>query len=226
MQDLDNTESLIVQITDEKKIEPNDELYIRVSSFDEVAFNFFGSQMESRGTGMTDESISLISYIVNDNGTVFFPIIGKVSVEGMTLLEATSKFEEQLSAYFNQPTVLIKFVNKKVTVLGEVARPGYYTFTKNELVLLEAIGMAGDLTSRGNRKEVTLLRKKDGELKLEIIDITKREFMTSQYYFIQPGDVIYVKPLRAAVWDINSLQYNLILSSITTFLLVLNFVTR
>ncbi len=137
----------------EATIKPNDELYIRVSSFDDVAYNFFSTQTNSNYmTFSNDVSISLISYIVNDSGYIYFPMIGPIYVKDFTIEEATDKLKNLLTEYLNQPTVLIKFVNKKLTVMGEVIRPGTFFFTSERMNILEAIGHGGDMTVHGDRK--------------------------------------------------------------------------
>jgi polysaccharide biosynthesis/export protein len=226
MRDTEHLKTYTLQEPKEQRIKPNDELYIRVSSFDEVAFNFFNNQTESRSTSMTDQSVSLISYVVNKNGNIYFPILGEVEVENLTLLEATDKLKKLLSDYFNQPTVLMKFVNKKVTVLGAVQQPGHYTFTENIPTILQVIGMAGGFTESGNRKEVTIIRHSDKNVQSIHIDLSKISFITSEYYFVHPNDIIYIKPLRSAKWNINAVPINLLLTSVTTFLLILNYINK
>src|SRR3989304_1665194 len=98
-------------------IKPNDELHIRVSSFDDVDYNFFSSQTTSSSLNYTNEvSINLISYTVNDSGYIYFPIIGNIYLKGLTIEDATEKLKNMLNEYFNQPLVVIKFVNKTITV--------------------------------------------------------------------------------------------------------------
>jgi polysaccharide biosynthesis/export protein len=226
LRDIENLETYQLNSPEEKRIKANDELYIRVSSFDDVAFNFFSNQMDARSMSMNEHSVSLISYVVDESGHIYFPIIGRINLMNLTLMEATEKLKTELSDYFNQPTVLLKFVNKKITVLGEVNQPGHYTFTENQLNIFQALGMAGDITMKGNREEISVMRDVNGNLNTVLLNSTDSQIVSSKYYYIQPGDVIYVRPLPSAKWDINSLPYNLLLSSITTFLLVLNFVSQ
>jgi len=225
MRDTEHLKTYTLQEPKEQRIKPNDELYIRVSSFDEVAFNFFSAEGGSGSSGVSDQSISLISYEVNNEGNVYFPILGEVKVDNLTLLEATSKFKNLLSDYFNQPTVLLKFVNKKISILGQVQQPGHYTFNKKKLTILQALSIAGDVTEFGNRKEVILLRESEIGLTSVVLNLSKDDFITSEYYFIQPGDIIYVKPRPSARWNINTTTYSLILSSVTTFLLIWNYIS-
>ncbi len=163
-----------------QRIKPNDELYIRVSSLDEVAYNFFGNQADMRNqTSGTEISVSLISYIVDDAGFIQFPILEKVSVAGLTIEEAALRLKTMLSEYFNQPTVLMKFVNKRITVLGEVRRPGLFVYTNNNINLFEALGLAGDINIDGNRKEVLVLREVNGQVYKQSFNLLKDDLLSN-----------------------------------------------
>jgi len=209
----------------EPVVKPGDELYIRVSSFDDVQYNFFGSQSENRQMSLTnDVSVSLISYDVNDSGYVNFPLLGYVKLSGYTLEEATEQLKILLNDYTNQPTVVIKLVNKRVSVLGEVVRPGHYVYTKNRLMLLEAVSLAGDITVFGNKKRVMIIREEGNSVKKILVDLTQENLMATSDFFIKQNDVIYVPPMQSRTWSLEAIPWNLILSSITTFILVLNFI--
>ena len=213
---------------EERTIQAFDELYIKVSSLDELEYNFFRDQSELYRMGFNNEfSISLISYQVSDSGYINFPIIGKVYLLDLTLSEAIKKMKEELEGYFNQPSVIMKFVNKRIIVLGEVTNPGYHTYIKEQISIFEALSLAGDITIFGNKKKVTIIREnRDNTISTIKIDLTDSEIFNSENYYLQPNDIIYVKPLKSRQWNITSTTYGLILSSITTFLLVLNYITQ
>jgi len=205
-------------------IKSGDQLYIKVSSFDDISYNFFSTQAEHNQMNYGNEiSVSLISYTVNDSGEIYFPILGTIYLKDLTLDEATIKMQRLLSEYFNQPSVIIKFVNKKITILGEVRNPGHYIFTKERLNILEAFGIAGDITKHGNKKQVILIREKEDKILKETVDLTDKKLFNSPDYFVQSGDIIFVKSRSTALWSITASTYSLILSSITTFLLVLSY---
>lgn len=224
----DQPESItIYELPDSKenRIKPNDELYISVSSFDDVSFNFFGNQSNIIGGQYTNELlISLKTYTVDTEGNISFPIIGKVFVNGLTLEELQIKITEQLRAYFDQPTVIVKYGFKKVTVLGEVARPGYYTYTKDQISIFDAVGMAGDLTVHGNRKEVILVRNTENKVSKIKINLTDDDLILSEFYYVFPDDIIYVKPRRSVKWNVISTPISLILSSMTTSVVIIDLV--
>jgi polysaccharide export outer membrane protein len=205
-------------------VKPNDELYIRVSSFDDVAFNFFSSQTSTNLMSFsTDLSISLVSYTVNDSGYIYFPILGNIKMLGLTVDEVTQKLTDLLSAYFNQPTVIVKFVNKKVSLLGEVNQPGSYAYTKERISILEALSMAGDINVHGNIKNVILIRTIDESIVKYNIDLTKDNILTDENYYLQSNDIIYVKPRGSTKWSVIAVPITLVLTTVTTTLLIINF---
>lgn len=209
----------------EAVINPFDELYIRVSSFDDVEYNFFSNQSSEMRMGFSNEfSVSLISYTVDPDGNIYFPLLGSFSVGKLTILEATNKLQIALSEYFNQPTVLMRKINKRFSVLGYVNRPGRYSYTQERINIFEAISMAGDINFHGDHKEIMILRTINDKTVSIPIDLTKDDIIESDYYFLQPDDIIYIKPRLSAQWTITSVPYSLILSTITTFLLILRYV--
>lgn len=206
-------------------IKPSDELYINVSSFDDASFNYFENAEEASRMGFNNElSVYLVSYTVDSSGDIYFPILGNVRVAGLTLEQVRQLLKEQLSEYLNQPIVIIKYAYKKVTVLGEVQAPGNYLYTKDKLTIFEAIGMSGDLTIHGNRKEIYLLREEADSIIKNKVDLTKDEIIFSQFYYIQPDDVIYVKSRKSSKWLITSTPISTLLASISTIILIINVV--
>lgn len=208
-------------VRDNWLIKPGDELYLRVSSFDE-ATNFF-SQTRDDIIGRTE--VTLISYTVNEDGYVRLPYIGDINVVNLTLDEAADRIKEALEGYLNEPSVILKFVNKHITVLGEVTRPGRYSFADVNLSIFQALGLAGDITYYGNRNKVMLIREENQVITRNYIDLTDESLFSSYYYFVKPNDVIYVEPLKRRRWGFQDFPFELILSSITTFLLILNYIT-
>ena len=209
----------------ENLIKPNDELYIRVSSFDDVAHNFFNDQSNTNNMNYgNDVSVALISYSVNDSGYIYFPIVGHILVKDLTIDEATNKLKNLLSEYFNQPTVLIKFVNKRVTVMGEVSKPGTYVYTSERINIFQALSLAGDITVHGDKRDVFLVRSVNDSIIKTKVDLTKDHILFSANYFLNPDDIIYVRPRRSIKWNVVSVPISLMLSTITTSLLIINYV--
>jgi polysaccharide export outer membrane protein len=207
---------------EEQYIQPGDELYIRINSMDEYTEYY---NITTAGGGMYGRyDPSLSSYTVEINGTVFLPMIGSIYVMGFTLEEAGKKIQEMYKGYLNQPAVNVRFVDKIVTVLGEVERPGVYTFTKREIPIFEALAYAGDMTVYGNRNKVLIIRERDNVIYRHRIDITEPGVQASKYYNIQPNDVVYIEPLKRRVWGFAEAPITLILTTISTTVLVLGFI--
>jgi len=168
--------------------------------------------------------ITLVSYTVREDGYLNLPYAGEVRVEGLTLVEVSEKIEEVLSGFLNQPSVFVKFVNKNITVLGEVARPGRYTFSEKNINIFQALGMAGDITYYGNRNRVMIIREENDIISRNYVDLTKSSVYGSYYYFLKPNDIVYVQPLKRRRWGFRDFPFQLVLSASTTFVLILNYI--
>ncbi len=134
---------------------------------------------------------------VNDSGNINFPLLGEIKIAGLKKDEATKFIKEKLYPYVKDPIVSIEFYNYKITILGEVNKPGLYTIKDNQINVLEAIGLAGDITSHGKRNDILLIRKlENGNLKFINFNLTNNEIFTSPYFYLQPNDILYVKPTK------------------------------
>jgi polysaccharide export outer membrane protein len=135
-------------------------------------------------------------FIVDSNGKVDLPLIGSVKLEGLSILEAKELLVREFEKYMDDPVVVLKHLSFKITILGEVRNPGLYYVENEKITILEALGLAGDLTYYGNREEVKVIRKVDDVYKEILIDLTGKDMLTSQVAFLHPDDVVYVKPLK------------------------------
>jgi len=170
-----------------------------------------------------DVSVSLISYDVNDSGFVNFPVLGYISLGGLTIENATEKLKTMLGEYTNQPTVLIKLVNKRISIIGEVARPGHYVYTKSRLMIFEALSMAGDVTLFGDKRKVYIIREEDNTVQKIPIDLTSDSTISGKEFFVRQNDVVYVPPTQSKTWSLESVPWNLVLTSISTLILILSY---
>lgn len=186
-----------------KTIKASDILAIMVTSLDvesNTTLNFpnistltVSNYSSTGGMGRSQPA----GYFVDSLGYVVMPLIGKVKVKDLSLNIASDTIANRLKQYLKDPSVSIRILNHKFSVLGEVNRPSVYNLLEDRVTILEALGMAGDLTIFGKRDNILLIREqKDGERELVRIDITKRDILQSKYYYIQPNDVIYVEPLK------------------------------
>lgn len=177
------------------RIQPDDLLEIGVYANDPVAvapFTLQGSSERSRQEGQKTGN----QYLVDVSGDIEFPILGKMHLAGLTVEQARDTFKQQLSRYIAQPIVHLRWLNFKVTVLGEVSHPATYTLPERSVTVLEAIGLAGDLTNYGNRKNILVIREQNGSREFGRVDLQDRAVFASPYFYLKQNDVVYVEPLR------------------------------
>ena len=139
------------------------------------------------------------TYILDKEGKIEFPLLGTISLGGLTKTQAVSKLKDLLKDHVNDAVINFRILNFKVTVLGEVQKPGTYSVSSERITLLEALGMSGDLTIYGNRTNVLLIREKNGIKIMERIDLTKSDFLNSPSYYLSQNDVIYVEPNKTRI---------------------------
>ena len=214
-----NMEPQTIRVKVENVIQPGDELYIRVSSLDE-AFAYFDQSAEMR---LSQIDVSLISYTVSEDGSIVMPVIGTINLKGMSLDEARQTVENAMKGYLNQPSVFVKFVDKTITILGYVSRPGVYVFSKKDITIFQALGYAGDLDIFGNRKRVLIIREEGDLVNRNYIDLTDPNLLSSTFYYVMPNDVIYVEPMKRRIWGADRFPFELLLSGLTTIVVVLTF---
>jgi len=207
------------------KIQPKDNLYIRIFSLDEKTFMFFNKQSSGGGYNdlANDATIYLNSYSVNNEGYIDFPVVGKVFVKDLTVDQVKNLLQQSINEYLNEITVVVKMVNFNVTFVGEVNRPGQYKIYQDEITIFEALSMAGDLTDFANRNKVALIRAtKDGS-KVFYLDLTSDNILNSQFYYLMPNDIIYISPLRIKQWGFAVFPYAIVFAAISTALLLINY---
>lgn len=198
-------------------IRQGDELYMKISSADETETVFDRS---------TDERIydpALLSYTVDDDGYIKLPYVDKVKVAGLLLGEAADKIEKELDQYLRIPSVFVRFVNNKVTILGEVNRPGVYVFNYKSVNILQAIGYANDVSNFGNRQKVLIIREEGDHRSKYMIDLTSTSLLSSPYYMVKSNDVIYIEPLKRKKWGMSEFPWDLLLSTVSLSIVVLTF---
>jgi len=205
------------------RLKPFDELYIQINSLDDVSANVFsssGSQQSSAIAAMQPYGASLASYGIDKYGYIQLPVIGKINVENKTIPEVSEMLKDSLSNILSQPIVIVKLVNRYITVLGEVRNPGHYAYSQEKLTIYDAIGMAGDITDFGNRREVILARNESGKNHQIFLNLSKSSVLASEYYYLRPNDLIYIKPMRKRYWGMKEFPFTIILSTISTALLI------
>lgn len=209
----------------EYKIQPGDNLYIQVLGLDTQTADLFSIQPSGvyRQYQANDLSAYLSSYSVNPEGFIEFPIIGNILVKDHTIDEIKALVQEAIAEYMRDATVIVKLVNFRISVLGEVIRPGQYPVYQTRIGIFEAIAMAGDLTQWGDRKKVHLVRRSSGTSEIIYLDLTSRDILESEYFFLMPDDILYVTPMKSKTFAFTTFPYSIVFSTITTTLLILNF---
>ena len=183
----------------EPLIQQDDMLYIHVSSTVVGAATPFNIDSETVGTSGGSFDSQKQSYLVDNAGNIEFPIIGTLNVSGFSLNKLKSILKEKLLPYFSDPVINIRLLNFKVTVLGEVGRPGLITVNSQRITILEAIAAAGDLTPFGKRDNILLIREYQGVKTCNRVDITKAEFVNSPLYYLDQNDVLYIEPRKSKI---------------------------
>lgn len=195
-QDAGTFETLMDKNTFTPKFKVDDLVSIHVSTLNPEAsapFNLFRGAAEG---GIRPEQVD---YLIDDQGEIDFPVIGKVKIAGLSPEETRVLLRERLSEYLVDPIINIRLKNFTVTILGEVNRPGTYTVNGERITVLEALGLAGDLTIKGQRENVMVIRDFDGTKVYNRLDLTKKDVMNSPVYYLTQNDVVYVEPNRSAV---------------------------
>jgi polysaccharide export outer membrane protein len=207
-----NQQNEYVNVRPEKTIQPFDNLFVQVSSIDEKTANIFGNS--GRGSSQTD--LNLISYTVNQDGYIIFPFVGQIFVKGLKLQEAQIKIESEVGEYLTNISITVKFINNSVAVLGEVYRPGEYSFYRDQITIFQALSLAGDFKDYGDKQNVLLIRESKGKINYEYLDLTDKKIVSSEFYYIIPNDVIIVKPIKAKFRNLSLVNLPLLLSSLST----------
>lgn len=181
-------------------VQPNDILKITISDLNPLVAAPFN---QNGGTSQQNsgEMMKLNGYLVSTEGSISLPVLNSISVSGLTREVIEEKIKVRLiqEGYLVNPTVQVRVINNKFTVLGEVGSPGVKPFTEESISLLDAIGMAGDLTSAGIREDIKLIRELDGKRLVFHIDLTTASWMSNPEFRIRQNDVIMVTPNKLKV---------------------------
>lgn len=183
------------------RIQPDDMLSISVQTIDPTTAAVANQSMAIQAIGASSASnvgTQLITgFLVDRDGYVHMALLGKILVKDLTTYEARERISEVASKYYKEPTVQVRFANYKITVLGEVARPATYTVPNEKVSILDALGLAGDLTIYGKRDNVLLVREQGGQKELVRLNLNSSDLFQSPYYYLKQNDVLYVEPGRA-----------------------------
>ena len=229
---LQDVEDSQVDTTETEKVDldyhlkPNDEVYIQVNSIDPKTYAFFNGGGGNTTSNQMNNDIGLYlnSHTITDSGYVELPVVGKIMIAGLSIKDARVAVEDKLKLYLTEVSVVLKLSGFRITLIGEVKRPGRYTPYVSRLNIFEALALSGDMTSYGNRERVMIIRKDGGKENIYIVNLLDKNILESEYYHLLPNDVIYIESLNAKTWGFEQFPYVLILSTITTFIALMSII--
>ena len=207
------------------RLRANDLIYIKINSIDPASFDFFNGGSSNSVNGayqfQSEVGVYLNSYTINDSGYVNLPVAGYINLLDMTIIEAQNTVQKYVDKYLKDASVILKLTSFRVTIMGDVERPGQYYFYQDKVNIFEALSKAGDLTAYGNRHKVMLVRKSNSGDKVVMINLTDRNILNKEEFYILPNDIIYVEPNKVA----KSLQFatfpwSIVLSSVSTIVTI------
>lgn len=167
------------------------------------------------------------TYLIDIDGNIVFPVIGKVKLAGLTRSQAVRMLEEKIKEYITNPSVNLRILNYKFSIIGEVNRPGTFKIESERVTLLEALSQAGDLTIYGNRSNILIIREVGGKKQYNRVDITKADFINSPFYYLVQNDVVVVEPNKTRVnSSVVGPNLNVTISAISLLTTILFIITR
>lgn len=230
-QNIDDVELKPLTTEFEAVIKKDDRLTIIVSGPDKTVtapYNLTLAEMSANGSINSNPETSTLTYLVDSEGYITFPIIGKIHVEGMTRNQLVDYLTAEIGKDVKDPIVYVSFRNYKVTVLGEVRSPGTFTIESEKINILQALGRAGDLSITAQRDGILLIREEDGVQTHHTIDLKDSHLLDSPYFYLQQNDVVVVppSPTRVATATAPTNIWSVALSSVTTLVALLSLILR
>ena len=197
------------------KLQTANNLYVNVFSIEKESYEFFNLGYGTSGNIYYDAAIYLNSFVVDEEGYVELPFIGRLHVKGLTIEEAKDIIQQEIEKYLNKTTVVVKLVNYSISIVGEVNRPGQYKIYQDRINIFEVISLAGDLTIYAKRDDIILVRRQEKDAKIYHINLLEDNVLESEYYYIMPDDIIYAKPVKGKNFAFSAFPYTLIISTIS-----------
>ncbi|NBL64826.1 polysaccharide export protein [Flavobacterium sp. NST-5] len=227
-----NIEEVVNAVNEQKyqtAIHPDDLLMITVMGIDPEVTAPFNQSTNGNISSMRlgNESVPMNSYLVDAAGEISFPMVGKMKLAGLSREQAVTTIKEALKKYIKDPEINLRILNYKITVQGEVNRPGVFPINSERITLPEALSMAGDLTGYGKRNNILVIRDNGGKKEMARVDITQADFLNSPYYYLAQNDVIYVEPNKTRI-NASAVGPNtsIIISSLSLLLTVIALIIR
>jgi polysaccharide export outer membrane protein len=206
------------------KIQTNDILSVRFESLTPKEYDFLSKTADPNAANPFVGGALLLGDLVDENGEMPFPVVGKVKVIGMTVYEVQEYLQKIANQYLESPIVKVRLLNYRITFLGEVNREGVITLNNNRVTMLEAIGLAGGLTDLADKTSIKLIRQKGNDTEVVYLNVLDENFIRSPYYYVYQNDILIVPALRQRPFrKYFGQNISLIISSISLLLIVLNY---
>ncbi|MDB4835480.1 polysaccharide biosynthesis/export family protein [Cyclobacteriaceae bacterium] len=221
------SDTLQQRLITQYEIQSGDILDIKVSSLDPSSVQVFNKAVGiSLNAAVNEASLYINGYMVDHFGAINIPLIGDLAVEGITMDSLNHLLDAKLSNYFKFYTVEAKLVNYRISILGEVKRPGTQTVYNSDVNVLQALSNAGGISDHGNRRKVKIIRKAFGKNESSVIDLTDENVINSEYFYLMPNDVVYIAPHKSKPISLNVPLFALLISAASLSILVVNSVSR
>ena len=217
-QDLEKDSQITTAKYPKHKLQEGDVLHVKIIGVQEESFNIFNIENNANNSQTTSANLFLNGFTMDSQGDIEIPVLGKIYLKNLTVEEAKEKIQTRADDFLVNSTVIVKHINFEITILGEVNRPGTYTVYKDNITILEALGLSGDLSDYANRKKIKLIRDNN----IVYIDLTKKETLYSQNFVLKSDDVIYIEPMRNV--RMRSSNAQIYISAISSIALVANIV--
>ncbi len=223
--------NLAKQTSDEKlpsqevKIQQNDLLSVSINSLNQESNVLFAVNTKAPSA---ENNYKVEGYRVNKEGMINLPVVGNVRLEGLTIEQAQNTISRELDKYVKKPVVDVQLVNFKVTVIGEVNRPSNFTVQGDNINLLQALGMAGDMTVYGKRDNVLVIREQNGQRVMKRLNLNNQDVMNSPFFFLKQNDIVYVEPdkSKASEYSTNTRVMPLVIASISAVAVLITAVLK
>lgn len=213
------------------KVQPGDNLYIRISSLDMKAASYFNAPQNAASLSSTSSqfssgnpSIYLNGYNVSSDGTISLPYAGSISVKDMTIEEIQNMIQEIINEYLRETVVYVKLGLFNLTILGEVMRPGQYQVYQPDINIFQALAMAGNATDFANKAAVKIVHQTPNGSQVVKVNLNDTDILSSPDYYLKPNDIIYVEPLKMKQYGFTNVPYGTIISAISLLVTCFTFV--
>jgi len=208
------------------RIQPEDNLSVRFESLTPQEYDIFNRSMgQQQNQNLNQNNALLMGDLVDPQGELVFPVLGRVKVAGLTLYEIQNKLQALADQYLESPTVKVRLLNFRFTILGEANSEGTLTLGNNRVNFMEAIGLAGGLTDLADKKNIKLIRQVDGEVNVRYINLLDEQFVQSPEYYVHQNDILIIPALRQRPYrKYFSQNLSLIISSLSLLLITVNLI--